>query len=154
MERKPQPLIEIRLYGHLRKQFGRSFNMAVRSAADALHALSIVLPGFRQYLAENSSPGFRVWLTDSPVKDAKELTYPPGKLIRIVPVTVGAGGGGIGQIFSGAALIGFAYFTGGIGVGLIDAYAAGGVLEAAGSIAFSIGVSDVLKSYSGELVIE
>src|SRR5687768_11925691 len=95
-------LIEIRLYGSLRREFGKSYRLAVRSAAEAVRALCVVVPGFKQHMVEHSAPGYRVWLGDAPINEVSELGHPPGRLIRIVPVTAGAKRGGIGGIIFGA----------------------------------------------------
>jgi predicted phage tail protein len=102
-----QPLTEIRLYGHLRARFGRSYRLAVRSAAEAIRALGVVVPGFREYLATHSAPGYRVWLGADVVTAGEQLNAPAGSLIRLVPVTAGAKSE-LGQIIIGAALIYFA----------------------------------------------
>ncbi len=106
-----QPLTEIRLYGHLRARFGRSYRLAVRSAAEAIRALGVVVPGFREYLATHSAPGYRVWLGADVVTAGEQLNAPAGSLIRLVPVTAGAKSE-LGQIIIGAALIYFAPFAG------------------------------------------
>src|SRR3990170_3753066 len=106
----PPNLVEVRLYGLLRRRFGRSYRLAVRSGAEAVRALCAVVPAFRRHLTEHSAPGYRVWLGAEVVTAADELQFPPGRLIRIVPVTAGAKSGGIGQIFLGAALIGASFF--------------------------------------------
>src|SRR6478735_2526473 len=89
---KNDPLIEVRLYGHLRAKFGKSYHLAVRSAAEAVRALSVIVPGFKTYVV-NSTSGYRVWLGDDVVKEKEELGYPCGKLVRIVPVTAGSKSG-------------------------------------------------------------
>jgi predicted phage tail protein len=106
-----QPLTEIRLYGHLRARFGRSYRLAVRSAAEAIRALGVVVPGFREYLATHSAPGYRVWLGADVITAGEQLHAPAGSLIRLVPVTAGAKSE-LGQIIIGAALINFAPWAG------------------------------------------
>jgi len=45
-----QPLTTILLYGQLR-QFGRSFQMSVRTPAEAIKALCVQIPGFERFLS-------------------------------------------------------------------------------------------------------
>jgi predicted phage tail protein len=99
----------IRLYGPLGEQFGRVWRLDVKSPAEAIRALCSQLPGFRQYLQQNSAPGYRV-LADTQGRDDSTLALPTGAgTIRVVPVVCGAGKG-LGQIFLGAALIGASFF--------------------------------------------
>ena len=124
---KNDPLIEVRLYGHLRAKFGKSYHVAVRSAGEAVRFLSAVVPGFKAHLIKHSSPGYRIWLGNDPIQKNEELGYPGGKLIRIVPVTAGSKSG-FGSIILGAALIGASFYVPGLSA-------------AVSSIAFSTGVS-------------
>lgn len=99
----------IRLYGALGEQFGRIWRLDVKSPAEAVRALCLQLPGFRQYLQKNSAPGYRV-LADTHARDRRTLALATAAdTIRIVPVVCGAGKG-LGQIFLGAALIGASFF--------------------------------------------
>ena len=143
MTRNPQPLVEVRLYSHLRKNFKKSHYFAVRSAAEGLRAMCSQVKGFRKYLLENSSPGYRCWLGDAPIQEVSELRYPCGKLIRIVPVTAGAKSGDLGQILLGAALMGLSLYLG-PGVGAFWG-------TSVSSLSMSFGISPVLDVYSGSL---
>jgi predicted phage tail protein len=134
-------LTEVRLYGHLRARFGKSHRVAVRSAGEGVRALCATVPGFRQHLQRHSLPGYRVWLDREVVADAAQLQVPAGRLIRIVPLTAGAKNGGIGQILTGAALIGLSYF-------LPVTPLISGFTFSAASIATSIGISMVLGGVS------
>jgi len=68
---KNDPLIEVRLYGHLRAKFGKSYHVAVRSAGEAVRFLSAVVPGFKAHLIKHSSPGYRIWLGNDPIQKTK-----------------------------------------------------------------------------------
>ena len=138
----PQPLVEIRLYSHLRRKYGKSYRMAVSSAAEAVRALSSELSGFRQHLIEHAGPGYRVWYGDAQAMDPKELHYPCGKMVRIVPVIAGSKNPGLGAIFIGAALIGLAFAFPGVAPFL------GTSLSQIGT---NIGISQVLEAYSGPI---
>ena len=94
----------IRLYGPLGDRFGRVWRLDVKSPAEAIRALCSQLPGFRQYLQQNSAPGYRV-LADTQGRDKTSLALPTSAgTIRVVPVVCGAGKG-LGGIIVGAALI-------------------------------------------------
>jgi predicted phage tail protein len=82
----------IKLYGHLGKKFGKSFQLAVSSPAEAIKALSINIKGFREYLTKHSNPGYHIF-TDKRDLAEDELNYNVSSdIIKIVPVTVGSGG--------------------------------------------------------------
>jgi predicted phage tail protein len=105
---------EILLYGHLRKRFGRRYQLAVSSPSEALSALCTMVPGFRDHMVEHSLPGYRVFVGDAPC-DENTLRCPAGtsEVIKIVPVVAG-GKDALGQILTGVALIALVYFTGGM----------------------------------------
>jgi predicted phage tail protein len=153
---------KVRLYGHLGKKFGRVYDLTVRSPIEAVHALGILLPGFRQHVIANSEPGYHVYVGNEIITEEQyKYGYPAGnRIIKIVPVLHGAGGNGITGIIVGVALIAFGVMTGGAGLGVAAAYGAGaagtagagfavggvagGLIAAAGSIAFTMGVSMVI----------
>lgn len=153
----PQPaLSRVVFYGHLRRKFGREIELHVRSPRAAVKALIYVLPGFLQHMQQHATSGFKVFIgtrqlefNGDPVHDMQELEQPSGlREIRIVPTITGAKKGGLGQIVLGAALIAFGVMTSGAGMGLMAAYAEGGLVMAAGSVAFSLGVGMVLGGIS------
>ena len=125
----------IRLYGRLGARFGRKFRLAVSSPAEAIRALCVLLPGFKQYLmaAKGSGMEFAVFVgRQNLVKE--QLKDPPGDDdIRIAPVMVGAKRAGALQTIVGAVLIvvgAILYYTP-VGVPLIKlgvAMAAGGIV--------------------------
>jgi predicted phage tail protein len=135
-------LTTVKLYGHLRKRFGRDFRFDIETVVEAVRALEANCKGFRQYLIEHSEPGYRVIVNGRAIGEA-ELQFGiniPSE-IKIVPAVRGAGDGkGIGQIILGVVLVavaavitfggaafaayaGYASILTSVGVGLI----AGGV---------------------------
>ncbi|WP_329767992.1 tail assembly protein [Stenotrophomonas muris] len=126
----------IRLYGRLGARFGRKFRLAVASPAEAIRALCVLLPGFKQYLmaAKGNGMEFAVFVgRQNVVKD--QLKDPPGDDdIRIAPVMVGAKRAGALQTIVGAVLVvvgAILYYTP-VGVPLIKlgvAMAAGGIVQ-------------------------
>src|SRR5690625_7520975 len=87
----------IRLYGKLGTKFGRVHKLAVSSAAEAVRALCVVLPGFESHLA-NAPGGYAVFYGRENLQ-AVQLAHPAVKDdIRIAPVPAGAKSG---VLFSG-----------------------------------------------------
>lgn len=129
----------IRLYGKLGARFGRVHRLAVSSAAEAVRALCVLLPGFHQELigSRQSGVAYAVFLGRQNIGEA-ELHYPPGRdEIRIAPVLAGSKRGGLLQTILGAALVMVAaFYSGGIGA----AFASNGL----GGVAASMGASMML----------
>ena len=126
----------IRLYGRLGARFGRKFRLAVSSPAEAIRALCVLLPGFKQYLMAAKGSGMEFAVFGGRQNLVKEqLKDPPGDDdIRIAPVMVGAKRAGALQTIVGAVLIvvgAILYYTP-VGVPLIKlgvAMAAGGIVQ-------------------------
>ncbi len=107
-----QPLKTIRLYGKLGARFGREHRLAVRTTAEAVRALSVLLPGFKQHLAE--SPAKYAVFAGRENLAPDQLTHPTGNAdIRIAPIPAGAKQGGLFQVIVGVILIVAGFFTGG-----------------------------------------
>ncbi|ESH90799.1 phage tail assembly protein [Cupriavidus sp. HPC(L)] len=103
----------IRLYGYLGTRFGRIHRMAVASAAEAVRALSVMVPGFHAELVSSRDRGIRyaVFVGRQNLRE-DELVLPPGRDdIRIAPVLQGAKRAGLFQTILGAAIIAIAYFN-------------------------------------------
>ncbi|QVN14806.1 tail assembly protein [Burkholderia sp. LAS2] len=100
-------LREVRLYGIAGARFGRVHRLAVSSTAEAVRALSVLIPGFRRFLLDARDNGltFAVFngrrnLTED------DLSAPVGSdAIRIAPVIIGSKSGGLFQTIFGAALM-------------------------------------------------
>jgi len=101
---------EVRLYGELGRRFGRTHQLAVGSAAEAVRALMANFPGFERAVLEVSK-GYRVQVGRRRLGDADQLREPSSAAdpIRIVPVISGAKSA-LGQIIIGVALIATAVF--------------------------------------------
>lgn len=99
------PLTEIRLYGHLGREFGRVHRYAVGSPGEAVHALRVNYPRFGRHLRERSAPGYRI-LVGEDVVSLPQLWDPSGRqVIRVIPVIAGGANKGIFGAILGAALI-------------------------------------------------
>lgn len=138
-----EKLINIRLYGKLGAKFGRVHRMAVKSPAEAVKALCVMVDGFEQYLMEAKGNGM-VFSIFSGKKNLGEDDLGVGsgdKDIRIAPVIEGAKKAGLFQTVLGAVLVvvgvAIAYFAGWTGVGAAVGFGMakfGGLLMAGGAI--------------------
>lgn len=97
----------IRLYGKLGARFGRKFRLAVNSPAEAVQALSRMLPGFERELMESKDKGmaYAVFVGQRNI-GPEELRWPSGDSeIRIAPMISGSKRGGVFQMILGVVLI-------------------------------------------------
>ncbi|WP_250538943.1 MULTISPECIES: tail assembly protein [unclassified Caballeronia] len=127
-------MLTVLLYGDLRARYGRRYDLAVRSPAEAIHALCVQLRGLRAYFIEHGAQQF---LVRGPHQDydADDLHFPQSEgLLRIVPLVQGSGA--FGKIIGGAALavIGLVAspYSGGLSMALVSmgaAMAMGGVAQ-------------------------
>ncbi|WPU24520.1 tail assembly protein [Cedecea neteri] len=112
----------IRLYGKLGTIFGRVHRLVVDSPAEAFRALSVIVPGFEQYMSTAHMQGiqFAVFKGKTNIS-VDEIHHGCGSEdIRIAPVIVGRKSGGFFQAALGVALIAAAVALGpGIGLGLV-----------------------------------
>lgn len=100
-------LREVRLYGRLGARFGRVHRLAVRSTAEAIRALCVLIPGFERELSESELHGVRYacFLGKRNIGE-DDIRHPVGSdSIRIAPVLAGAKRGGLFQTILGAVLV-------------------------------------------------
>ena len=108
----------IRLYGKLGAMFGRVHKLVVNSPAEACRALSVIIPGFEQYMSTAHMQGIRFAV----FKDKQNISLDElkhgcgGAEIRIAPVISGSKRAGFLQIVLGVALIGIAAFAPGVSI--------------------------------------
>lgn len=133
-----EKLRTVRLYGKLGARFGRRFELAVASPAEAIQALCVLLAGFKRELLTSRDKGVTYAVFVGKRNLAKEeLELPPGRgEIRIAPVLVGNKRGGILQTILGAVLVVvgavISFYGGGAGTPLMQMGAAmmlGGVVQ-------------------------
>jgi predicted phage tail protein len=127
-------MTEVRLYGHLGREFGRIHHFDIETVAEVVSALDANFPGFRRYLVAHPDPGYRVILNGAPLtyEQLAAVVDLPSQ-IKIVPVVHGRGDGkGIGMIIGGVLLAAVSF-----GVGA----AAAAVGSTAWGLAASIGAS-------------
>lgn len=122
-----QPLKTVKLIGAAGRKFGRNFQLAVKSPAEAFRALCVLCPGLKAWVLAQHEKGvaWRVITDDSKGLEADELRRETGEdTIIFAPVMQGAGGdGGILSIVLGVVLIAAAIIIPGVGlaVGVIGA---------------------------------
>ena len=123
------PMSTIKLYGQLRK-FGKSYQLSVRTPAEAIKALCVQIPGFERFLANARFRGlvFAVFRGKKNISEA-ELGYQGKGDIIIAPVIVGSKRAGILQTIVGIALIIASPLTNGATLAPGIALVAGGVIQ-------------------------
>ena len=139
-------MVTIRLLGEAGRRYGRKFQLAVKTPAEALRALCLQIPGLRQYLLESGDKGigWRVVTDHAEGLDEDQMLWPLSKRMVLAPLP--AGRGGVGKIIAGVALVALAIFVlpAAIAFGTI---ALGGLAAPVGAIGLSLifsGVSDLL----------
>jgi len=136
-------LTTVTLYGPLGKEFGRDWELAVSSPAEAMRLIEANKPGFRNWIRNNLGKYDRYKVIidyhDGRKEHLDQDTFAlerKVKRIRFVPIITGAGGG-IGKMILGAVLLiaaAFTFFTG-IGIGAAPYLAGAGVALMLGGIA-------------------
>jgi predicted phage tail protein len=143
-------MVTIRLLGEAGRRFGRRFQLAVRTPAEAMRALCVQIPALRHYLLESGDKGvnWRVVTEHADGLAEDQLLWPMSKRMVLAPLP--AGRGGAGKIVAGVALVAAAIVLGplgggflGLGAGVGGGGVAGvGFLTAGGSTALgALGVS-------------
>ncbi len=101
------PLARICLHGDLQR-FGRRLSLYVNTAAEAIRALSMQMPGFRRQMNEG---WYQIRIAGDDT--APEAVYArlheqlgEGTVIHIVPRLAGAGKGGLQIVLGAAAIVG------------------------------------------------
>jgi predicted phage tail protein len=144
-------LVEVALLGELGRKFGRKYSFMASSPKDVFSALCHQLNGFKEYMerAHENGIGFRLVDGDPEGMDYPNLFMGCRKLI-IAPVV--SGGGTIGRILIGVALVALAFIPG-VGTATSIAIAAGAKagLTVVGSLLFSLGTSLVLSGIASLL---
>ncbi len=135
------PLARICLHGDLQR-FGRRLSLYVNTAAEAIRALSMQMPGFRRQMNEGWYQ-IRIAGEDTAPEAVYARLHEPlaeGTVIHIVPRLAGAGKGGL-QIVLGAAAIVGSFFTAGATLAAWGAAIGAGGMT---GILFSLGAGMVL----------
>ncbi|AWY19830.1 tail assembly protein [Moraxella bovis] len=95
------------LHGILAKKFGKSFNLAVGSTKEAMHALCVQLAGFEEFMMNAHRQGLRFAVfhdKQNVGENELEMTH-TAKVIRVVPVVEGSKKAGILETVLGAVMV-------------------------------------------------
>jgi predicted phage tail protein len=115
---------KIQLLGELGKKFGKSFSMDVKNPAEAVRALCVNFPEFKQHLIDSEKRGiaYKV-LVGKEAQSVNDLHNPAGKQsIKLVPVLQGAGSSGLTSVIIGVVLIAAALVAPFVGAGAASPY--------------------------------
>ncbi|EAA7385273.1 tail assembly protein [Salmonella enterica subsp. houtenae] len=121
-----QGMARICLYGDLQR-FGRRFSLSIKTGAEAIYALTMQIPGFRQKMNDG---WYQIRIAGQDVDETSVSArlhepLPDGAIIHIVPRMAGAKSGGLFQVVLGAVAIGAAFFTGGASLAAWGAFSTG-----------------------------
>lgn len=106
-------MVNVKLYGELRKKFGHSHHFDIGSPAEAIRALRANFPEFEAHMAgaTDRGIGYKVFVADQPLSNAEETLNPSGcSTIKISPRLLGAKSG-FGQLILGIALIAVSFLA-------------------------------------------
>lgn len=140
-------LIKVKLLGELGRKFGRSYEFMANSPKDVMSALCNQLDGFKQYMidAHEHGIGFKLINDDPDGMDYSNVLMGCNRLV-IAPII--SGGGTMGRILVGVALIALA-FVPVIGAAAIGTFGATPI--GVGSLLFSFGTGMVLTGIASLL---
>lgn len=143
-------LRSIRLYGKLGSRFGRVHRLAVSSAAEAVRALGVLLPGFTRFMAEAKDKGlaFAVFYGKRNIGESELRDPPSDNDIRIAPVIQGSKSSGLVQTVLGVALIAAAVFMPATAPAAGSLFAAGGA-TVAGNIGIALALGGMAQLVAG-----
>lgn len=113
----------VHLYGVLAAKFGSQLEFEVEAPAEAMYAMTQMLPGFKEIVAASS------WVfingpkaVAKPMQSGEESYLAAKAEMHLMPSVEGGGGQGLIPAVAGAALIAAGmWFTGGVGTALIMA---------------------------------
>ena len=141
----------VKVYGALREKLGRCrFEFVAETPAQALRALIANFPDLEKWLiaSEKDGVGYRVTVGRERVTennpDSLHLPWSEREVFSITPVLTGAGGGGVGQILVGAALVASAFLLPAVLPGLVNAGIFTGIGVLGGSLILN-GVSTLIS---------
>ena len=153
-------LVEVKLLGELGRKFGRKYSFMASSPKDIFSALCNQLQGFKEYMtnAHENGIGFRLVDEDPEGMDYVNMAMGCRRLV-IAPIV--SGGGSIGRILIGVALVALAFIPG-VGFAAATAGTAATATAAAtaataagftavGSVLFSLGTSLLLTGIASLL---
>jgi predicted phage tail protein len=146
-------MVTIRLLGEAGRRFGRCFQLAVKTPAEAVRALCVQMPELRQYLIESGDNGiaWRVVTDRAEGLNEEQLMWPMSKRLVLAPIPTGrgggGGGGGFGSILAGIGLVALSFLTAGATIGLLGLAAPFAISPVLGSLGVAMifgGVAQLL----------
>lgn len=124
----------VRLYGKLGAKFGRVHKLAVTSAAEAVRALCVTIPGFEKYMINSKENNLEFAVFSGKENLTQDILEMGGvKDIRIAPIVSGSKRNGLFQTILGVVLIAIAWWN-------PLGWAAGGALLS-GTMAAGVGLA-------------
>ncbi|HFZ2316318.1 TPA: tail assembly protein [Citrobacter freundii] len=132
------------LHGDLQR-FGRRFSLSIKTGAEAIYALAMQIPGFRQKMNDG---WYQIRIAGLDVNETSlsarlHEPLPDGAIIHIVPRMAGAKSGGLFQVVLGAVAIAASFFTAGASLAAWGAALSAGAISAS-SVLFSMGAAMML----------
>jgi predicted phage tail protein len=111
-------LKRIVLEGDMGQRFGSEFMLDVAKPSEAIHALSVMVPGLKNYLYQAGENGieFEVLIDNDESIDVEAIQYPFDSCFVVTPVPVGSGA--TARIIAGVVLIAVAVIASVTGIGL------------------------------------
>ena len=153
-------LIEVSLLGELGRKFGRKYSFMASSPKDVFSALCNQLQGFKQYMENAHENGIGFRLVDDDPEGMDYANFAMG-CRRLIVAPIVSGGGTIGRILIGVALVALAFVPGigwaaGVAATSSSALLGGiggtvGSFMLSGTIMFSLGSSLILSGIASLL---
>lgn len=127
-------MINVRLYGHLGKLFGRLHTLSIKTPVEAVRAMQANFPGFRKALQDNRIAGYKIIIDTKDRSTNEALLRPANNEIKIVPIVKGAGNNnGLTQIVLAIVIVVVAIYMPEIVAAMGDSGAAGGTAGGGGA---------------------
>ena len=101
-------LKSVKLYGELAERYGKDWHLDINSPSEAVRALAVNNPGFRQFVSssQDRGVGYKISVGKTFIQSLEEIYYPSGRQeIKIIPVVLGAKKDGGLAIILGIALM-------------------------------------------------
>ena len=136
-------MVEVKLLGELGKRFGRKHKFMAHSARDIFSALSHQIEGFKDYFCNAHEKGIGFKLIDG---DPDGMSYENVLMgcRRLIIAPILSGGGSIGKILIGVALIALAFIPIAGQAAFAGFVAAKGAFAIGSGVLFSLGTTLVL----------
>lgn len=128
-------LVTVNLVGKIGELFGYQWELAIRSPAEAIRAISSQIEGFTEFLntSHHRGIGYQVLIDEQEIAE-EMISYPAKQSITIIAIITGSGDAST-RIIAGVALLAISFALPGIGLGFAStAIASFGISLIAGGI--------------------